>query len=355
MCKLKKVILFLIFILAITFNASAALHTINITLVDLEEKPMTGVHFRMFHYDGTIIENASGVTDENGSIINYGVQMEKSGECFILDFYIPYKYINGKLIPERDLQIIGDQTRCIGQGSDYHFTVSEINYKPAELVMYNMTNESLNLAKESKNMADKSYELSKIAFGVSLISIFITLFLYFITKPKLNELIEDTENINQFNRKHLTIYTFFSNVINMFGLQMFDVNDDELRERKLKFIEILLIVGGIVGGIQLKSGNNQMNVLFGLFLVSSIFYYFLVSNKMISNKWPSQIAIKWSMAFISSCFSGFIILQFILERISIFYAIVMFLLFVVLTVLVFLALYIGRMEEIEEIEESKAQ
>ncbi len=341
---MKKVILFLIFILAITFNASAALHNINITLVDLEEKPMAGVHFRMFHYDGTLIEGASGVTDKNGSIINYGIQMEKSGECFILDFYMPYKYINGKLIPERDLQIIGDQTRCIGQGSDYHFTVSEINYKPAELVMYNMTNESLNLAKESKNMADKSHKWSIRALLVSIISIIITLFLYFIKKPKLNVPIEDTENINQFNRKHLTIYTFFNNVINMFGLQMFDVNDDELRERKLKFIEILLIVGGIVGGIQLKNGNDQMNVLFGLFLVSSILYYFLVSHKMVSNKWHSQIAIKCSMALISSCFSGLAISPFILESISIFYAIVIFLLFIVLIVLVFLALYIGRKE-----------
>lgn len=322
---MKKVILFLIFILAITFNASAELHNINITLVDLEEKPMAGVHFRMYHYDGTLIEGASGVTDKNGSIINYGVQMEKSGMCFILDFYMPPKSINGKLIHARDLQIIGDQTRCIGEGLDYHFTVSEINYKPAELVMYNMTNESLNLANESKNMADKAFWLSVFALLLSIVTIC---------------------------RKHLNIHTFFSNVINMFGLQMFDVNDDELRERKLKFIEILLIVGGIVGGIQLKNGNDLINFLFGLFLVSSILYYIIVSNKMDSNKWHFQIAIKWSMAFISSCFSGLAISPFILESISIFYGIVIFLLFIVLTVLVFLALYIGRKEEIEE---SKAQ
>jgi len=345
---MKKVILFLIFILAITFNASAELHNINITLVDLEEKPMVGVHFRMYHYDGTLIEGASGVTDKNGSIINYGVQMEKSGMCFILDFYMPPKSINGKLIHARDLQIIGDQTRCIGEGLDYHFTVSEINYKPAELVMYNMTNESLNLAKESKNMADKAFWLSVFALLLSIVTILITLFLYFKKKPKLNVTIEDTENINQFNRKQLNIDTFFSNVINMFGLQMFDVNDDEFRERKLKFIEILLIVGGIVGGIQLKNGNDQMNVLFGLFLVSSILYYFLVSNKMVSNKWPSQIAIYWSMAFISSCFSGLAISPFILEKISILYAIMIFFLFIALMVLVFLALYIGKKEEIEE-------
>jgi len=69
---------------------------------------------------------------------------------------------------------------------------------------------------------------------------------------------------------------------------------------------------------------------------------------MVSNKWPSQIAIYWSMAFISSCFSGLAISPFILEKISICYAIVIFLLFIVLMVLVFLALYIGRKEEIEE-------
>jgi len=325
---MKKVILFLIFILALTFNASAALHNINITLVDLEEKPMAGVHFRMFHYDGTIIEGASGVTDKNGSIINYGIQMEQSGECFILDFYMPPKYINGVLIHERDLQIIGDQTRCIGQGSDYYFTVSEINYKPAELVMYNMTNESLNLAKESKNLADKAFWLSVFALLLSVFALLLSIVTIY--------------------RKQLNIHTFFNNVINMFGLQMFDVNDDELRERKLKFIEILLIIGGIVGGIQLKNGNDQMNVLFGLFLVSSILYYFLVSNKMVSNRWHSQIAIYLSMGFISSCFSGITISPFILEKISIYYAIVIFLLFIVLTVLVFLALYIGRREEIEE-------
>jgi uncharacterized membrane protein YfcA len=134
----------------------------------------------------------------------------------------------------------------------------------------------------------------------------------------------------------------------MFGLQMFDVNDDELRERKLKFIEILLIVGGIVGGIQLKNGNDLMNFLFGLFLVSSILYYIIVSNKMVSNKWPSQIGIKWSMAFISISFSGFTISSFILEKMWNCYTIVIVSLFALLAVLVFLALYIGRKEEIEE-------
>ena len=130
---------------------------------------------------------------------------------------------------------------------------------------------------------------------------------------------------------------------------MFDVNDDELRERKLKFIEILLIVGGIVGGIQLKNGNDQMNVLFGLFLVSSILYYIIVSNKMDSNKWHFQIAIKWSMALISSCFSGLAISPFILEKMWNYYTIVIFSLFAVLTVLVFLALYTGRNRRVKGI------
>ena len=61
----------------------------------------------------------------------------------------------------------------------------------------------------------------------------------------------------------------------MFKLKKFNINDDELRERKLKFIEIILLVGGIIGGVRLQNKNNLMNIIFVLFLISSVLYYFL--------------------------------------------------------------------------------
>jgi hypothetical protein len=59
--------------------------------------------------------------------------------------------------------------------------------------------------------------------------------------------------------------------------KLFDIANEKIRERKLKFIEILLIVGGIIGGIRLKQGD-PLNQTFGAFLIVSILYYSLVSN-----------------------------------------------------------------------------
>ena len=54
---------------------------------------------------------------------------------------------------------------------------------------------------------------------------------------------------------------------------MFDIK--KRKAEKLKIIEILLIIGGIIGGIR-ASGTDS--TIFGLFLCSSLFYYFLVSH-----------------------------------------------------------------------------
>lgn len=64
-------------------------------------------------------------------------------------------------------------------------------------------------------------------------------------------------------------------------LKMFDINNDEVRKIRLKLIEILLIIGGIIGGIELKSEINVMNFFFVLFLVFAIYYYIIVSNKIV--------------------------------------------------------------------------
>ncbi|MBI4344972.1 MAG: hypothetical protein HY555_05270 [Euryarchaeota archaeon] len=58
---------------------------------------------------------------------------------------------------------------------------------------------------------------------------------------------------------------------------MFNITDPEVREKKLKLIEILLIVGGIIGGLRIKE-DDPMNTVFGLFLLMSIVYYLMVSN-----------------------------------------------------------------------------
>lgn len=63
-------------------------------------------------------------------------------------------------------------------------------------------------------------------------------------------------------------------------LKMFDINNNEVRKIKLKLIEILLIIGGIIGGIELTNEIYWMSTFFVLFLTSAIFYYILVSNKI---------------------------------------------------------------------------
>ena len=59
------------------------------------------------------------------------------------------------------------------------------------------------------------------------------------------------------------------------------MNDDTIREKKieqkLRFIEILLIVGGIISSLGLKNGI-YVNEVFGSFLIGSLLYFFTLSN-----------------------------------------------------------------------------
>lgn len=50
----------------------------------------------------------------------------------------------------------------------------------------------------------------------------------------------------------------------------------EIDNKQLKFIEILLIVGGIIGGL---SENPSNKVILAFFLISSLIYYFAVSKR----------------------------------------------------------------------------
>lgn len=66
-------------------------------------------------------------------------------------------------------------------------------------------------------------------------------------------------------------------------------------KKQLKFIEILLIVGGIIGGLEFKSGDSSS--LLTLFLISSLMYYYLVSNPPLKELYKRIFAIITSILF----------------------------------------------------------
>ncbi|MGB8218349.1 MAG: hypothetical protein WCE94_13705 [Candidatus Methanoperedens sp.] len=95
---------------------------------------------------------------------------------------------------------------------------------------------------------------------------------------------------------------------------MFDIRNNEIREQKLKFIEILLVVGGIIGGLRFQNENDPMNILLGLFITGSLLYYFTISNPKIYSVAVStftSISIIIGTTFTSFCFSAIAILPFI--------------------------------------------
>ncbi len=54
---------------------------------------------------------------------------------------------------------------------------------------------------------------------------------------------------------------------------------DTQRDQKLKFIEILFIVGGIVASLNIENlKNSNSSSHFGFFLMLSLIYYFTISN-----------------------------------------------------------------------------
>lgn len=100
---------------------------------------------------------------------------------------------------------------------------------------------------------------------------------------------------------------------------MFDITNREIREQKLKFIEILLVVGGIIGGLRLQNENDPMNMIFGLFLTGSLLYYFMLSNtKINSREVRGYILIGFFIAIsiTSFGFSAIAILPFIIKGIT---------------------------------------
>ena len=89
--------------------------------------------------------------------------------------------------------------------------------------------------------------------------------------------LDEIDNKTEIHQKN-----WWYGVLNM---KMFDINNDEMRNRKLKFIEILLIVGGIIGAIRsggIKPDVDLINAIFSLFILISIIYYGLVSHKIIN-------------------------------------------------------------------------
>lgn len=50
-------------------------------------------------------------------------------------------------------------------------------------------------------------------------------------------------------------------------------------KKQLKFIEILLLVGSIIGGLGYRSEDPSVRIILVLFLISSLMYYFEVSNQ----------------------------------------------------------------------------
>lgn len=111
-------------------------------------------------------------------------------------------------------------------------------------------------------------------------------------------------------------------------LTLFDNTDEKIRDRKLKFIEILLIVGGILGGLRIEK-DDSMNAVLGVFLVGSLLYYFTVSDLP-----KNSMLIIISAIFIAPSFAAIAILPFINPGISVIYGRMIYVLWVVLSLLV---------------------
>ncbi len=134
-------------------------------------------------------------------------------------------------------------------------------------------------------------------------------------------------------------------------LFMFDITNKDIREQKLKFIEILLLVGGIIGGLRLQNIDDPMNLIFGLFITGSLLYYFAISNTKINSMVVSSftsLSIWIGTAFTSFGFSAIAILPFISKGIfglfpslitSVLYGASLIILWLLLSILIFISLY----------------
>ncbi|MEK6977178.1 MAG: hypothetical protein AABX40_02100 [Candidatus Hydrothermarchaeota archaeon] len=109
---------------------------------------------------------------------------------------------------------------------------------------------------------------------------------------------------------------------------MFNITDPEVREKKLKLIEILLIVGGIIGGLRIKE-DDPMNTVFGLFLLMSIVYYLTVSNPKKNVVSATQKAIFAGISIaIGISFSAIALVPFILKGVPVPHAVLLYTVYV---------------------------
>jgi hypothetical protein len=88
--------------------------------------------------------------------------------------------------------------------------------------------------------------------------------------------------------------------------------DDKVKNQKLKFIEILLIVGGVVSRLGLTNGHS-VNEVFGIFLVGSLIYFFAISNipavePVGRYKWAIIVSIFLSILMVAPSFSAIAVL-----------------------------------------------
>ena len=92
-----------------------------------------------------------------------------------------------------------------------------------------------------------------------------------------------------------------------------DITDSKIKDRKLRFIEILLIVGGLIAGLRLKA-DDPMVLVFGFFLVMSMIYYFGVSSLPENTTSENQkSALKFTATLVALTFSAIATLPFILK------------------------------------------
>ena len=132
----------------------------------------------------------------------------------------------------------------------------------------------------------------------------------------------------------------------MFKLKMFNIDDEKTRENQKRFIEVLLIIGGIIGGIQVKEtailNPSWSNIIYGgwgTFLMGSLLYYYAVSFLQKSNFF--LLTVFSSIFSVSVGFSIIVILPFISAK----YQDGFIFVFGLLTfTLISLALYQGREE-----------
>lgn len=73
---------------------------------------------------------------------------------------------------------------------------------------------------------------------------------------------------------------------------MFDKDDSAIIQKKMRLIEILLIIGGIIGGFSLQQNNSLVKGIFIVFLISSLLYYTNISDLPLTGwRWINKCAI----------------------------------------------------------------